>query len=100
MSQSKEYRNRKRSESDEVTYKMQAHIGTIGTSRNGWTREVNIISWNGQEPGLDIRSWNPEHSKMSRGVNLNQEECSQLQALLQEFSWDEVLHIDWEMAQV
>lgn len=30
-----------------LNYEIQENLGVISTSKNGWTREVNIISWEG-----------------------------------------------------
>ena len=43
------------------------------------------MAWNGAQPRLDIRDWNPEHTKMSRGVGLNGAETENLIALLEGF---------------
>ncbi|MDI9470901.1 MAG: PC4/YdbC family ssDNA-binding protein [Bacillota bacterium] len=61
------------------------HVGRLSTSSSGWTREVNIVSWNGAAPRLDIRDWSPDRMKMSRGVGLNREETENLRALLNGF---------------
>lgn len=73
---------------DEVRYRHYRFIGEIGKSNNGWIREVNIIAWNNGNPGLDIRSWKPDHSKMSRGVNLPYPEVQNLKELLNNLDWE------------
>jgi len=50
-----------------LNYEIQENLGVISTSKNGWTREVNIISWEGGAPKVDIRSWDPDHERMDRG---------------------------------
>lgn len=62
----------------EFKYEIIKHIGTISTSKNGWAREVNIVSWNDNAPKVDIREWSPDHVKMSRGVTLTEEEAETL----------------------
>lgn len=74
----------------EVTFEIIDSIGCLSISSTGWTKEVNIVSWNGAKPRLDIREWNPEHSKMSRGIGLNGEETKNLLALLQGTNLDSV----------
>lgn len=32
------------------------------------------MSWNGNEPKYDIRSWNEDHTKMGKGITLTDEE--------------------------
>ena len=50
----------------EVTYEIIEHIGELG-KRGDWTREVNIVAWNGGVPKVDIREWSPNHKRMARG---------------------------------
>lgn len=58
------------------------HIGNLSESFRGWTKELNIISWNGGVPKLDIRDWAPEHEKMGKGITLSEEEAEKLAKLL------------------
>lgn len=34
----------------EIKYEITEHLGVISETARGWTREVNMISWNGREP--------------------------------------------------
>lgn len=68
--------------SDNITYEITRHCGVISTERNGWTRELNIVVWNGGEPKYDIRSWSEDHSRMTRGITLTNEEAANLARLL------------------
>lgn len=61
-----------------VTYEIIKHIGVIKEQSDGWTREVNIVSWNGGEPKIDIRSWTDHHKRMSRGITLSIDEMDRL----------------------
>lgn len=76
---------------DPVTFEIIDHIGKLSTSSSGWTREVNIVAWNGRQGRLDIRDWDPEHQKMSRGIGLNGTEVSVLKDLLQEFDEERIV---------
>ena len=58
-------------------------LGVISTVKGGWTKELNLISWNDGEPKYDIRQWAPNHEKMGKGISLSQEEALELQRLLQ-----------------
>lgn len=66
----------------EVTFEIKEHIGVISENNKGWTKEVNLVSWNGGEAKYDIREWDPEHVKMSRGVTLNEEQATALRDIL------------------
>jgi hypothetical protein len=66
----------------ELKFEIINQIGTISTSTSGWNVELNRVSWNGNEPKYDLRSWSPDHTKMGRGITLSEEELIALSALL------------------
>ena len=66
----------------QVTYEIKTKIGVIAEHENGWKKELNKVSWNDNEPKYDIREWNEDHTKMSRGITLYEEELKVLQYLL------------------
>lgn len=65
----------------EPKWEMKKSLGVLSES-NGWKKEVNIISWNDKPPKIDIRSWDSEHKRMSKGITLNKEEVKRLKDLL------------------
>ncbi len=65
----------------EFSYEIKKHIGVISEGSGGWTRELNLISWNGKEPKYDIRDWGPEHEKMGKGITLSAKDVKVLQEL-------------------
>ena len=71
---------------DNLTYEIVMQIGVLSQSRTGWTKEVNLISWNNNPPKYDIRDWSPDHSQLGRGVTLSREELLALRDLLN--SWE------------
>ena len=54
----------------EFKYEIVEELGVISENASGWTRELNLISWNGGNPKYDIRDWAPEHEKMGKGIGL------------------------------
>lgn len=58
------------------------HIGVLAEKTKGWKREINLISWGGAEPKIDIRDWSPDHSKMGKGISLTTQEIEKLKELL------------------
>ena len=59
-----------------LKYEIRRQLAVLSENeRSGWTKEVNIVSWNGGAEKMDIRDWNPDHSKMSKGVTLSEEEA-------------------------
>ncbi len=60
------------------------NIAVLSTDKSGWTKEINLVSYNGAAPKYDIRSWDPCHEKMGKGITLTKEELIQLESVLQE----------------
>jgi hypothetical protein len=75
-------------EKDEVTYEIVEHIGLLAQNPSGWTKELNLVSWNQAAPKSDIRDWDSTHEHMSRGVTLRPEEAKKLVELLSEQSFE------------
>lgn len=69
----------------DVKYEIKKELGVVSTSSKGWNKELNLVSWNGATPKLDLRDWGPEHEKMGKGVTLTKEEAEQLYELLGEY---------------
>lgn len=57
-------------------------IGVLSESRRGWTRELNLVSWNGADPKYDIRDWSPDHERMGKGISLSVDEFNALRKIL------------------
>ena len=66
----------------EFTYEITEKIGTLSQSPSGWSRQLNMISWNGRAPKYDIRDWSPDDSKMRKGISLSLEEMKILKDIL------------------
>lgn len=66
----------------DIKFEITESIGTLSESPKGWTKELNLISWNNREPKYDLRDWSPEHEKMGKGITLTLEEVRVLKELL------------------
>lgn len=66
----------------ELKYEITEYLGVLSENAKGWTKELNKISWNDREPKFDIREWNPDHTRMGKGVTLTDEEAENLRKLL------------------
>lgn len=63
------------------------HLGVISErTYKGGTRkkEVNIVSWNGREPKVDIREWDENHDVAGKGLTLTKQEEMELCSILHE----------------
>jgi hypothetical protein len=69
-------------EMTEIKYEIIKKIGVLSTSASGWSKELNLISWNDREPKYDLRDWSADHEKMGKGITLSEEELSALKELL------------------
>lgn len=66
----------------DIKYEIIENVGTISESPKGWTKELNLISWNDREAKYDLRDWAPEHEKMAKGITLTKEELKALRDIL------------------
>ena len=66
----------------EFKFEIIKKIGVLSKSGAGWTKELNLISWNDREPKYDLRDWSPDGEKMGKGVTLSNEELVALKVLL------------------
>lgn len=56
--------------------------GILAHLDDGWAREVNVVSWEDRPAMIDIRHWNEDHSRMSRGIILDEDEAIRLTDIL------------------
>ena len=66
----------------DFTYEIVEPIGILSQSTNGWSRQINYISWNNHAPKYDIRDWAPGNEKMAKGISLSLEELKALKEIL------------------
>lgn len=66
----------------DFTFEIEKKYGVLSEERNGWTKEVNRVSYGGRPGKLDIRSWDADHQKMTKGITLTDEEGKMLKNIL------------------
>ncbi|MBF0787161.1 hypothetical protein IR123_04535 [Streptococcus sp. 19428wC2_LYSM12] len=64
------------------TFQVIERVAVLSTDSNDWTKELNLISYNGNPAVWDLRKWSP-NGKPSRGMTLKVEEVKALQEVLQ-----------------
>ena len=69
----------------EIKYEIIKKIGLLSSSASGWSKELNLISWNDRDPKYDLRDWAADHEKMGKGITLSKEELLALKELLNTF---------------
>ena len=41
----------------EIKYEIKEKFGILSESAKGWTKELNLVSWNDKEPKYELREW-------------------------------------------
>ena len=67
---------------NEFKFEIVETLAVLSESSKGWTKELNLVSWNDKEPKYDIREWAPDKSKMGKGITLSNEEAAVLKKAL------------------
>lgn len=65
-----------------IKFEIKENLGSMSKSAKEWSKELNLISWNGREAKYDIRDWSLDHDKMGKGVTLTIEELKNLKDIL------------------
>ena len=60
-----------------ITLEVIKKIAVLNDSNAGYTKELNLVSWNGREPKYDLRTWSPEGIAL-KGLTLTEEEAKEL----------------------
>ena len=66
------------------TYEVIEECGTLSTNDRGWELKLRYMSWNGNEPKYDLRSWKEDENgeKCSKGITLTGDELENLLNIL------------------
>ncbi len=70
----------------DIKYDIIETIGVLSENSKGWTKELNLISWNGNAAKFDLRDWAPDHEKMGKGITFTKEEALKLKELLEDIN--------------
>lgn len=62
----------------EIAWKIKRELAVLSVSDSGYTKEINLISWNGADPKYDIRSFSPDRERCGKGITLSHEEAMRL----------------------
>jgi hypothetical protein len=45
----------------DIKYEIIKTIGVLSKSDSGWSKELNLISWNDRDAKYDLRDWSADH---------------------------------------
>jgi hypothetical protein len=66
----------------DIKFEIIQKVGVLSETQSGWSKQLNLMSWNDREPKYDLREWAPDGEKMGKGVTLSKEELLALRNLL------------------
>lgn len=58
----------------DMKYEIVEEILVLPNSNGDYHKELNLIKWFGGDAKYDIRGWNQDRSKMTKGISLTKEE--------------------------
>lgn len=64
-----------------MTMNVIKKIAVISGEEKGYRKELNLVSWNGREPKLDLRNWSPEGQAL-KGLTMTEDEAKELRKVL------------------
>ena len=62
-------------------YKITEEIAVLSKNEKGYSKELNMVSYNDADAKFDIRTWYEDedgNKKLQKGITLNDEECENL----------------------
>ena len=72
-----------------ITCEIVEPIEVLSENERGFTKEINLVSWNGAEPKFDIRNWHPGRVRSGKGITLTKEEIMTLMDAMEEVLSDD-----------
>ena len=60
-----------------ITMEVVKKIAVLSDPEAGYKKELNLVSWNGAEPKIDLRTWSPEGIAL-KGLTLTEDEAKEL----------------------
>ena len=72
-----------------ITCEIVRPIAVLSENERGYTKEINLVSWNGADPKFDIRNWHPGRERSGKGITLTKEEIINLMDAMEEVFGDD-----------
>ncbi len=72
-----------------ITCEIVRPIAVLSENERGYTKEINLVCWNGADPKYDIRNWHPGRERCGKGIALTRDEIMNLMEAMREVFGDE-----------
>lgn len=66
----------------DIKFEIIEQLGVLSEGTKGWKKELNLISWGERDAKYDLRDWDENHEKMTKGLTLTSEEIIKLRDIL------------------
>lgn len=66
----------------DIKFEIIEQLGVLSEGTKGWKKELNLISWGERDAKYDLRDWDENHEKMTKGLTLTTEEIIKLRDIL------------------
>jgi hypothetical protein len=66
----------------DIKFEITKELIKLSESPKGWTKELNMVSWNDRESKFDLREWAPDHERMGKGITLSNDEMKKIRDVL------------------
>lgn len=67
----------------DIKFEIKEQLFSLPSSST-FTKELNKVSWNGRDPVYDLRGWNGDHTKMTKGITLTNDEFQEFVTKIKE----------------
>ena len=66
----------------DIKYEIIEQLGVLSEGSKGWKKELNLIAWGERDAKYDLRDWDENHEKMTKGITLTTDEIVKLRNIL------------------
>lgn len=66
-----------------IDFKITEHLFNLQSSGT-FTKELNKVSWDGRDPVYDLRGWNEDHTRMTKGITFTDKEFEEFVSKIKE----------------
>ena len=66
----------------DIKYEIIEQLGVLSEGSKGWKKELNLIAWGERDAKYDLRDWDENHEKMTKGITLTTDEIVKLRDIL------------------
>ena len=66
----------------DITHEIKEHYGVLSENQQGWTKQVNLVSWNERQPKVEVREWIEDLTRLGKGITFTFDEVVALKEII------------------